>query len=101
MQVRLKPFLQNVSRQRLTVSVNGVDFGFFLFNADDTKADQPRWCEMSISIAGSSALASRPLRISFALPDLPSAESLGLTAHAPILGMGFLSARITGGERVR
>jgi len=97
MQVRLKPFLQNVSRQRLAVSVNGVDLGFFLFNADDTKADQPRWCEMSISSAGS-ALASRPLRISFALPDLPSAESLGLTADAPILGMGFLSARITGGE---
>lgn len=93
-EVRLKPFLQNVTRQRLAVSVNGVDVGFFLFTIDDPRADEPRWCEVSVP-ADSCPVASRPLRLSFALPDLPSRESLGLPVDAPVVGVGFLSARIT------
>jgi GT2 family glycosyltransferase len=93
----LKPFLQNVSRQRLAVSVDGVELGLFSFSTGDPEAERPRWCEVSVPVANST-LASRPLRISFALPDLPSPESLGMPADSPILGVGFLSAHITSAE---
>ena len=97
LEVCLKPFLQNVSRQRVAVSVNGVDLGFLPFSTDDAKADRPRWCEVPIPVTPG-AFASRPLRISFALLDLPSTASLRLSADAPILGLGFLSARVTRAE---
>jgi glycosyltransferase involved in cell wall biosynthesis len=93
MQVYLKPFLENVSRQRLAVSVNGAGLGFFPFRMADTKADRPRWCEVSIPFDPGTS-PSYPLRISFELLDLPSPDSLGLPVGAPILGIGFLSARV-------
>ena len=97
LQVHLRPFLQNVSRQRLSVSANGAELGFFSFSRNDSNADRPRLCELRIPIAAGE-LPWLPLRISFTLLDLPSAESLGLPPGAPILGMGFLSARITRAE---
>jgi GT2 family glycosyltransferase len=91
----LKPFFENVGRQRLTVSIDGVDVGVFLFDIRGINADRPRWCEISFS---PDTLASRPLRVSFALPDLPAPASLGLPADAPVLGMGFIQARIAVSE---
>jgi GT2 family glycosyltransferase len=97
MRVCLKAFLQNVSRQRVAVSVNGVDLRLLSFSANDIDAGLPRWCEISIPGAAI-AISSGPLRISFALLDLPTTESLGLPADAPILGLGFISACLVRSE---
>lgn len=93
MLIRLKPFLDNVSRQRLDIYFNDVHVAFFQFNLSDIEADRPRLLDFSLpSIAGE--VATRPLRISFTLPGLATPQSFGLSEDAPVLGMGFLSARI-------
>ena len=97
LQICVKPFLQNVSRQSVAVSVNGVDLGFWPFSANDSKADRPRWCEVSIPVV-LGFFAAQPLRISFALLDLPVPGSLGLPEDSPVLGLGFLSARLSSAE---
>src|SRR5438105_4952991 len=61
--VYFKSFLQNVNRQRLAVSANGVELGFFPFH--DRKPMDLDGGEVWIPFTAS-ALASRPLRISFA-----------------------------------
>jgi len=97
LQIHLRPFLQNVSRQTFSVSANGAELGLFTFSVNDSDADRPRLCVLTIPVTPG-GLPWLPLRISFKLLDLPSAESLGLPPGAPILGMGFLSTRIIRAE---